>query len=187
MKTTPEVLVIEDDMVVAGSFEEALSAKGYNVHTVPTGDDALTELATTEFDLLFTHIHPPGWDGNELIERILARQSDIHIVMIAGDGKKANAGIASLIGVSGFMREPLSPEAIQGIAGKAMKVAAEPKTATEIVNRTMGKALKIAGRLARNVGLFIAAPIFAIVYSLALPAVGLYVFAKQAYNAFRSR
>ena len=187
MKTTPEVLVIEDDTVVAGSFEKALSEKGYNVNTVPTGDDALTELASSVYDLVFTNIHPPGWDGNDLIERILARQSDIHIVMVAENSRQDNADIASLIGISGFMRAPLSAEAIEGMARNALKVAAEPKTATEIINRTTGKALKVAGRLAKNVGLFIAAPIYAIVYSLALPAVGIYVFARQAYLALRNR
>ena len=47
--------------------------------------------------------------------------------------------------------------------------------------------LQATGRIAKNIGLFIAAPFIALAYVIALPAVGFYMFAKLGYEAYQKR
>jgi hypothetical protein len=44
-----------------------------------------------------------------------------------------------------------------------------------------------ASRVARNAGLFLAAPFIALGYIIALPAVGFYMFAKLGYEAYQKK
>jgi hypothetical protein len=47
--------------------------------------------------------------------------------------------------------------------------------------------MKKASRVARNAGLFLAAPFIALGYVIALPAVGFYMFAKLGYEAYQKK
>ena len=61
MNTKTQVLVIDDDAVVGRSFDRVLSAKGYEVSTALTGEEALKDMESTDYDVVFTDIKMPEW------------------------------------------------------------------------------------------------------------------------------
>lgn len=197
MNTKPQVLVIDDDAVIGRSFDRVLSGKGYEVSTALSGEEAMDTIRESDFDVVFTDIKMPGMDGLEVAERIKARCPWTPVVVITGYGTPDNEARASVLGVSGFVRKPLTPEIIESITLKAMKEAdvvleaSEPRKETETVaeTETVSKARvhSKAGRFAKNVGLFFAAPFIALAYVIALPFVGFYMFAKLGYQAYRKR
>jgi DNA-binding NtrC family response regulator len=197
MKTKPQVLVIDDDAVVGRSFDRVLSQKGYEVSTALNGEDGLKDIENTEYDVVFTDIKMPGIDGIEVAERIKARCPWTPVVVITGYGTTENEAKASVLGVSGFIRKPLTPEIIENITLKALadsaeaaevaetaEAANEPQIASEPAAEKL-RGWKKASRIAKNIGLFFAAPFIALGYVIALPAVGFYMFAKLAYEAFQ--
>jgi DNA-binding NtrC family response regulator len=196
MNTKPQVLVIDDDAVVGRSFHRVLSGKGYEVSTALSGEDALHAMENKEFDVVFTDIKMPGMDGLEVTERIKAKCPWTPVVVVTGYGTAENEARASVLGASGFVRKPLTPEIIESITLKALSganTAAEPETraetpAAEVIKtaNNMG-ALRKAGVLAKNAGLFFAAPFIALAYIIALPAVGFYMMAKLGYQAYAKR
>jgi len=196
MNTKPQVLVIDDDAVVGRSFHRVLSGKGYEVSTALSGEDALHTMENKEFDVVFTDIKMPGMDGLEVTERIKAKCPWTPVVVVTGYGTAENEARASVLGASGFVRKPLTPEIIESITLKALSganTAAEPETraetpAAEVIKtaNNMG-ALRKAGVLAKNAGLFFAAPFIALAYIIALPAVGFYMMAKLGYQAYAKR
>ena len=129
MSTKLQVLVIDDDAVVGRSFDRVLSEKGYEVSTALSGEEALDTIENTEFDVVFTDIKMPGMDGLEVTERIKARCPWTPVVVITGYGTVENEARASVLGVSGFVNKPLTPEIIESVTLKAL---AEPEEA-EIV------------------------------------------------------
>jgi CheY-like chemotaxis protein len=194
MNTKTQVLVIDDDAVVGRSFDRVLSAKGYEVSTALTGEAALKDMESTDYDVVFTDIKMPGMDGIEVAERIKAKCPWTPVVVITGYGTDENEARASVLGVSGFVRKPLTPAMIESITLKALEepvdvtqAANEPEAPVETVAEVKTSALRAAGRIAKNIGLFIAAPFIALAYVIALPAVGFYMFAKLGYEAYQKK
>ncbi|MGK2925014.1 MAG: response regulator [Lysobacterales bacterium] len=191
MNTKTHVLVIDDDAVVGRSFDRVLSAKGYEVDTAMSGAEALKDIEAHNYDVVFTDIRMPGMDGLEVAEQIKARCPWTPIVVITGYGTEENEAKASVLGVSGFVRKPLTPEMIENITLKALEkpaealeAANEPTAVAEVVEAPLSGWNKVS-RVARNAGLFLAAPFIALGYIIALPAVGFYMFAKLGIEAYQ--
>ena len=194
MNIKPQVLVIDDDAVVGRSFDRVLSDKGYEVSTALTGEEALKDMESTDYDVVFTDIKMPGMDGIEVAERIKAKCPWTPVVVITGYGTDENEARASVLGVSGFVRKPLTPAMIENITLKALEepapaieAANEPEAPAEAVAEVSSSALQTTGRIAKNIGLFIAAPFIALAYVIALPVVGFYMFAKLGIEAYQKK
>ena len=191
MKTRAQVLVIDDDAVVGRSFERVLTEKGYDVDTALSGEEGLKDMDMREYDVVFTDIKMPGIDGIEVAERIKAKCPWTPVVVITGFGTEENEARASVLGVNGFVRKPLTPEMIESITLKALELQPEsPEAANEEVIPAATVALKgwrKALRIVRNIALFLAAPFIALSYIIALPIVGLYTFAKLAVEAWQKK
>ena len=192
MNAKRHVLVIDDDAVVGRSFDRVLSAKGYEVVTALTGEEGLKDIETHNYDVVFTDIKMPGMDGLEVAERIRERCPWTPVVVITGYGTEENEARASVLGVKGFVRKPLTPEMIESVTLKALE---QPGLEAEAANEpaaAMAPEAPLTGwrklsRIARNIGLFLAAPFIALGYVIALPAVGFYMFAKLAIEAWQKK
>jgi CheY-like chemotaxis protein len=193
MSTKLQVLVIDDDAVVGRSFDRVLSEKGYEVSTALSGEEALDTIENTEFDVVFTDIKMPGMDGLEVAERIKAKCPWTPVVVITGYGTEENEARASVLGVSGFVHKPLTPEIIESVTLKALndaetaEMAVESEADAEIKPVEETDILRKTGIFAKNVGLFFAAPFIALAYIIALPFVGFYMFAKLGYQAWTKK
>jgi CheY-like chemotaxis protein len=193
MNAKRHVLVIDDDAVVGRSFDRVLSDKGYEVDTALNGEEGLKDIESQDYDVIFTDIKMPGMDGLEVAERIKARCPWTPVVVITGYGTEENEARAHVLGVNGFVRKPLTPEMIESVTLKALE---KPVEALEAANEPTVAEAEVAApltgwkkvsRVARNIGLFLAAPFIALGYVIALPAVGFYMFAKLGYEAYQKK
>ena len=192
-----QVLVIDDDAVVGRSFDRVLSDKGYEVSTALSGEEALDTMNNTEFDLVFTDIKMPGMDGLEVTERIKERCPWTPVVVITGYGTEDNETKASVLGASGFVRKPLTPEMIESVTLKAVNDAEVAEKPVEVVQQAAVEAEvsaddkaevpKTINSMAKNIGLFFASPFIALGYVIALPFVGFYMFAKLGREAWQKK
>lgn len=193
MNNKLQVLVIDDDAVVGRSFDRVLSDKGYEVSTVLSGEEAMHSIEESNYDVVFTDIKMPGMDGLEVTERIKARCPWTPVVVITGYGTDENEAKAAVLGASGFVRKPLTPEIIESVTLKAVNEAevveevAEPANEAVIVAEEAAEPAASRGseisRKAKNVGLFFASPFIALGYVIALPVVGFIQFIKLAREA----
>ena len=191
MNAKLQVLVIDDDAVVGRSFDRVLSDKGYEVSTALSGEEALETMENSKFDVVFTDIKMPGMDGLEVTERIKARCPWTPVVVITGYGTEDNEVKASVLGASGFVRKPLTPEMIENITLKAVNdaesandAAEQPVDAVEAEVASDVAVTKKVNSTAKNIGLFFASPFIALGYVIALPFVGFYMFIKLGREAF---
>jgi len=190
MKTLHKVLVVDDDAVVGRSFDRVLADKGYDVSTALDGKEALKKCNAEEYDVVFTDIKMPGMDGLEVARRIKAKCPWTPVVIITGYGTEENEAEARVLGASGFVRKPLTPEVIEGITlkaltGKQAAPVAEAEVAAIAVPQAEAAIMETAvvaaepGALrdiltfAGKAGLFLAAPFIGLAYALFLPFFGL--------------
>jgi CheY-like chemotaxis protein len=194
MSAVRKVLVVDDDPVVAKSFDRVLAGKGYAVITAASGQEALTKLETEDYDVVFTDIKMPGMSGLEMAEKVKASRPWLPVVIVTGYGSPDNEARAEAAGVSGFLRKPLSPEMIEGSAQKAFSEKdAVAETANEAARLAWPEpAIKTrtsnpAARFIKNVALFLAAPFVGLVYILTFPIVGLGMLAWTAIQAQKKK
>jgi CheY-like chemotaxis protein len=192
MSALHKVLVVDDDPVVGRSFDRVLSGKGYAVITASSAQEALTKLETEKYDVVFTDIKMPGMSGLEMAEQVKQQQPWLPVVIVTGYGSPGNEARAEAAGVSSFLRKPLSPEMIENSAEKALAetAATAPSAAVEPAQAPAAaapSALQNAGRFAKNVALFLAAPFVGLVYILTFPIVGLGMLAWTAIQAQKKK
>jgi CheY-like chemotaxis protein len=192
MSALHRVLVVDDDPVVAKSFDRVLSGKGYAVITASSGQEALNKLEAEDYDVVFTDIKMPGMSGLEMAEQVKQRRPWLPVVIVTGYGSPDNEARAEAAGVSGFLRKPLSPEMIEGSAQKAMSekdamahvtVAVEAAAVAQPAAIPAQSRIQGVARFAKNVALFLAAPFVGLAYILAFPVVGLGMLAWTAIQA----
>lgn len=195
MTALKKILVVDDDPVVGKSFDRVLSGKGYAVITASDGQEALDKLAREDYDAVFTDIKMPGMSGIEVAARVKAARPWLPVVIVTGYGSEANEAKAKEAGVAAFLRKPLSPEmieqsALDAVVKNRVSVAAEAIPAPSIPATTPAAPLSTGqriGTVARNVGLFFAAPFIGLAYVVALPFVGLGLLARYGYQALKNR
>jgi CheY-like chemotaxis protein len=85
VKSTPRVLVVDDDDGIRKFAERALADGGYDVTLVATGPDALTLVAReAAYDLFVIDLIMPEMRGDELARRLRAAAPDIHVLYFTG-------------------------------------------------------------------------------------------------------
>jgi len=186
MKALKKILVVDDDPVIGKSFDRVLAPKGYAVITASSGAEALTRLAREDYDAVYTDLKMPGMDGLSLARRLKQNAPWLPVVIVTGYGSETNEAAAKQIGVSAFLRKPLSPEMIEASAsGFAVPAAAEATLVDAPVAPAVAAPQSGMARFALNVALFLAAPFIGLAYVVALPFVGIGALAWQAYRAFK--
>jgi CheY-like chemotaxis protein len=195
MSALRKVLVVDDDPVVATSFDRVLSHEGYVVVTARNGTEALDKLEHGDYDVVYTDIKMPGMDGLELAERVKARRSWTPVVIITGHGTEAGERRAQAAGVTAFLHKPLSPEMLETSAREALESAppaaepatpeaapAAPVTAPAAV---VAEAAEAAPRRAWvTIGMMAAGPLIGLAFIVLLPFIGLATLAGLAAQKF---
>ena len=191
MEALKKVLVVDDDPVVGKSFDRVLAPKGYAVIHATSAAEALTKIAREEYDAVYTDIRMPGMDGLWLAGELKATRPWLPVVIVTGYGSDANESRAKQIGVSGFLRKPLSPDMIEeSVSHVAVRPAAAPAEEAAPVAAETATPAAPRSRLARaalNIGLFFAAPFIGLAYVIALPFVGAGALAWQGYRALTGK
>ena len=189
MSALKKVLVVDDDPIVGKSFDRVLAGKGYAVITAANGQEALDKLAREDYDVVFTDIKMPGMSGIEVAERIKASRPWLPVVIVTGYGSEENEAKAKRVGVSTFLRKPLSPDMIEHSAQAALTPA--PAAAAAEVAMPLPATAPAApwrlGTFVKDIALFLAGPFIGLAYVVALPFVGAVVLARKAFGAYFMR
>ena len=82
----PVVLVVDDEPLVVGYMERALTEAGYRVRTASNGRQALERAAdpSAPLDVLVTDISMPGLTGVELAALVTQTRPSTRVLLISG-------------------------------------------------------------------------------------------------------
>ncbi len=76
------ILVVEDELLIARLLKETLEVEGYQVTTVLNGEDAVQFALREMPQLIIVDIMLPGIDGYEVIRRLRTHPKSMHIPII---------------------------------------------------------------------------------------------------------
>jgi CheY-like chemotaxis protein len=117
------ILVVDDDVNLAGTFKLILQSVGFHVDTASTGLQALYKVNRTEFDLVILDMNLPDMLGDEVAEKIKEIREETNIIMITGyssfkDGLEKEKGG---LDIKEVLMKPIPPEDLVNITKKALK------------------------------------------------------------------
>jgi DNA-binding response OmpR family regulator len=76
-----KILVVENYRSLRLLYQEELEKDGYKVSMAANADSALEQTLQEDFDLIITEIRMPGKNGLDLMAELLARRSDLRIII----------------------------------------------------------------------------------------------------------
>jgi len=112
------ILIVDDIEEQREIASEMLRKLGYNVNSVPSGEEALSYMQEKGADLLLLDmIMNPGMDGLETYEKILKFNPEQKAVIASGFSESEHVKKAQSIGAGTYVKKPYSFEKI-GLAVK---------------------------------------------------------------------
>jgi DNA-binding response OmpR family regulator len=106
MKT---ILVVEDEMKIAGLVRDYLRHAGFEVIVTSDGESALASARGSKPDLIVLDLGLPGRDGLD-VTRELRRSSNVPIVMLTARGDEADRIVGLELGADDYVVKPFSPK-----------------------------------------------------------------------------
>jgi DNA-binding NtrC family response regulator len=160
MTDTPKILLVEDDVVLAGSLRRVLVRNGYHVDILTRGDEGLERAQGEHFDVVLTDFKLPALDGLELVERLHALRPLLPVIVITAHGTTESAIEATKLGAYDYVLKPFEVEELLNLVNKAAatsRLASEPveigkpvsaRDAIIGISRVMQTVYKEIGRIA---------------------------------------
>jgi len=102
------VLLIEDDVRLAGMVSEYLGAAGFDVSIVAGGAAALERLGRQPYDALVLDLTLPDMDGLEVCRRLRAKW-DTPVLMLTARGEPMDRVVGLEIGADDYLAKPFEP------------------------------------------------------------------------------
>lgn len=103
---TMNVLIVDDNELVCLGLGRTLSRRNVLHHAVEDGENALSEVRRTFYDLVFLDIHLPDANGLDLMREIRRISPDTRVVILSSDGSPANVRRALAAGALRFIEKP---------------------------------------------------------------------------------
>ena len=85
------ILIIDDEKSIRNVLKDILQHEGYQVEEAPDGEQGLKLFQSKPFDLVLCDIKMPKMDGMEVLQQIMAINTEIPVIMISGHGSIENA------------------------------------------------------------------------------------------------
>jgi DNA-binding NtrC family response regulator len=131
------VLIIDDEAAIRESLETLLEFEGYSVQSAETGEEGLTRLGDTPYDLVLLDFALPDRNGLEVLAEIRSRDPQLPVIMITAYGTVDNAVRAMQNGATNFIQKPWDNEKL--LADVRTAVA---RSRAEAENEQLKRALK---------------------------------------------
>lgn len=108
----PELLLIEDDVVVLKALTRFLQKEGFRVDPAANGQEAFKKLEQNHYDLVITDLNMPLASGYEVMKRIrsLDRHIGIPVIVITSQVNEEAITQCYSIGADDFIRKPVMPQ-----------------------------------------------------------------------------
>ncbi|MFP4152757.1 MAG: response regulator [Alkalispirochaeta sp.] len=122
------ILVVDDETDIQELIRYNLKKDGFAVHTVGTGEDALTAVADLQPDGIILDLMLPGIDGTEVCRRLKnsSETRDIPIVMLTAKSEDSDIVSGLEIGADDYVTKPFSPKVLVARLRAALRKNREP-------------------------------------------------------------
>jgi DNA-binding response OmpR family regulator len=105
---TRRILLIEDDLDIAGLVEFHARDLGYAVQIVHDGIEGLGEALAKPYDLVILDVMLPGMEGLEICRRLRAKSTYTPILMLTAKSSELDRVLGLEVGADDYLTKPFS-------------------------------------------------------------------------------
>jgi two-component system response regulator RegA len=117
-ETLPSILIVDDDEVLRERLATAIRARGYEVRTAGSADEAMREVAKDSPEMAVLDLKMPGGSGLDLLKELRRVDPHTRVLMLTGYGSIATAVEAVREGAVGYLPKPAdADEILAALAG----------------------------------------------------------------------
>jgi two-component system response regulator GlrR len=120
------VLLVDDDKDLLQLIAMRLSAAGYAVTAVASGEAALAALAASRPQVVVTDLRMQGMDGMALFDAIHRDSPSLPVLILTAHGTIPEAVTATRRGVFSFLTKPFEPRVLLETVAEAMRLSSPP-------------------------------------------------------------
>ena len=114
-----KVLLVDDEKEFLEIMSERMKAKGMEVSTAESADQALSILGKESFDAIVMDFQMPGMDGMEALKSIKNMNPELQIILLTGYATVEKTVEAMKIGAADFLEKPADLESLSNKIKKA--------------------------------------------------------------------
>ena len=118
-----KVLLVDDDKDLLQLIAMRLTASGYAVTAVESGEAALAALAVSRPQVVVTDLRMHGMDGMALFDAIHRDSPSLPVVILTAHGTIPEAVTATRRGVFSFLTKPFEPKVLLDTVAEAMRLS----------------------------------------------------------------
>src|ERR671918_1522417 len=122
----PRVLLVDDDKDLLQLIAMRLTAAGYAVTAVESGEAALAAISVTRPLVVVTDLRMQGMDGMALFDAIHRDSPSLPVVILTAHGTIPEAVTATRRGVFSFLTKPFEPKVLLDTVAEAMRLSSPP-------------------------------------------------------------
>jgi two-component system response regulator GlrR len=119
------ILVVDDDPALLRLLSMRLSAVGYEVAVVESGEKAIARIPTFQPHLVITDLRMDGMDGMALFDQIHQRSQSLPVIILTAHGSIPEAVDATSRGVFGYLTKPFDSKDLLEQVTRALRVTGE--------------------------------------------------------------
>ena len=101
-----KILLVDDEESIRTSFRKDFEHEGYKLTTAASGEEAITKIRDTHFDLVITDLSMPGIDGIGVLQEVKKLNPDIGTMILTGYGDMTSAIEALRLGADDYLLKP---------------------------------------------------------------------------------
>jgi len=112
MNITGHILIIDDEATLRQTLARILQQAGFEVTTAEDGEQGLSYIQTTDFDLVFMDLRMPGMAGLDVLKLIHASHPNLPVILFTAQPDLNSAVDALRNGAIDYLLKPLKPQAL---------------------------------------------------------------------------
>jgi len=112
MSITGHILIIDDEAILRQTLARVLQQAGFEVTTAENGDQGISYIQTTNFDLVFMDLRMPGIAGMDALKLIHASFPNLPVILFTAQPDLNSAVEALRNGATDYLLKPLKPQAV---------------------------------------------------------------------------
>jgi putative two-component system response regulator len=174
-KAPYRILVTDDDDGVRNALARFLAKIGYDVVQAEGGEAALDILAHGNFAAMLCDIRMPGMTGVELLPKVMARDSDLAVIMLTAVGDPGSAIQCLKLGATDYLIKPVELEELSHALQYALRkreLEVERREMEQWLAREVAEKTKELSEQARQVELLSLSILMALVDAAEPPGEG---------------
>ena len=121
------LLIVDDDRELCELVAELLEGEGFRVEFSNRSDEGLARALSGAYSLVVLDVMMPGMNGFEVLRRLRAEGSGVHVLMLTARGDDVDRIVGLEIGADDYLPKPFEPRELVLRCAGLLRRAAPPQ------------------------------------------------------------